>query len=251
MNDEYAALLADLEVEQLDTQAALVALPADDWFRVTPAKGWDVRDTVAHLADTDEIAVDTCTGGPRSLNDFAAQLASAEDTTLWGVLQGRRRSGAEVLAWWEEVSAAERDVLARLDPGTRVPWGLGKRPPSFVTARLMETWAHGLDIHAALDIGVVDTDRIRHVAWLATRALPYAFSVAGRDPPDGELRIELTLPSGAHWQLGPPDASNRITGPASEYCRLFVQRISRAEATKLHAEGDGAVAALEVARAFL
>jgi hypothetical protein len=63
--------------------------------------------------------------------------------------------------------------------------------------------------------------------------------------------VELTLPSGARWELGSPDAPNRITGPAGEYCRLFVQRISLAEATQLHADGPGAVAALEVARAFL
>jgi uncharacterized protein (TIGR03084 family) len=250
MNDEYTALLADLEAEQLGTQSLLVGLPGDDWFRSTPAKAWDVRDTVAHLADTDEIAVDTCNGGERPLNDFAAQLASAEDTTLWGVLRGRRHTGAEVLTWWEDASAVERDVLARLDAGMRVPWGLGMRPPSFVTARLMETWAHGLDIRTALRVYTPDTDRIRHVAWLGTRALPYAFSVAGREPPDGELRVELMLPSGAYWTFGPADAPNRITGSASEYCRLFVQRLSLANAPSLHGVGDG-VAALEVARAFL
>jgi uncharacterized protein (TIGR03084 family) len=170
---------------------------------------------------------------------------------LWGVLRGRRQTGAEVLAWWEDASAVEREVLARLDATTRVPWGLGMRPPSFVTARLMESWAHGLDIRAALGVPAVDTDRIRHVAWLGTRALPYAFSVAGREPPEGELRVELTLPSRATWEFGPPDAPNRITGSAGEYCRLFVQRMSLADTHGLCAAGDGAVAALEVARAFL
>ncbi|MGH9048389.1 MAG: maleylpyruvate isomerase family mycothiol-dependent enzyme [Acidimicrobiia bacterium] len=251
MQDDYAALLADLEAEQLDTQTILVGIPDDRWFRVTPAKAWDVRDTIAHLADTDEIAVDTCTGGTRPLNDFAAQMASAEDATLWGVLRGRRLTGAEVLTWWEEAAARERDVLAHLDPGTRVPWGLGMRPPSFVTARLMETWAHGLDVRAALGVRAVDTDRIRHVAWLGTRALPYAFSVAGRERPEGELRVELILPSGAHWDFGPPDAPNRVTGPAGEYCRLFVQRIALDDTRDLRADGKGAVAALDVARAFL
>lgn len=251
MDDEYAALLADLETEQLETQVVLTGLAVDDWFRVTPAKAWDVRDTIAHLADTDEIAVDTCIGGPRPLNDFAARLASAEDATLWGVLRGRRRAGADVLRWWEDTAAIERDTLARLDAGTRVPWGLGMRPQSFVTARLMETWAHGLDVRAALAVPAVDTDRIRHVAWLGTRALPYAFSVAGRERPVDALRVELTLPSGARWEFGPPDAPDRITGPAGEYCRLFVQRMSLGEATGLRAEGEGALAALDVARAFL
>ena len=251
MPDDYAALLVDLEAEQLETQAVLRDIEVDDWFRATPAKGWDVRDTVAHLADTDEIAVDTCTEGARPLNDFAITLASPEDVTLWGVLRGRRRSGAEVLAWWEETSAVERDTLARLDPALRVPWGLGMRPNSFVTARLMETWAHSLDVHTALGVTKPDSDRLRHVAWLGYRALPYAFSVAGRERPPGELRVKLTLPSGEVCELGPADAPNLVTGPADEFCRLFVHRLTLSEATELRADGDGAVAALEVARAFL
>ena len=249
---DFGLLLDALAREQADLQAELGNLATDDWFRPTPAKGWDVRDTVAHLADTDEIAIDTCTDGPRPLNDFAARFASPEDTTLWGVLRGRRRSGREVLAWWEDTSARERDVLAGLDPAMRVPWGLGMRPPSLVTARLMETWAHGLDVRDALGLPVVDSDRLRHVAWLGYRALPYAFSFAGRERPPGDLRVELTSPSGDEtWEYGPADAPNRITGPAGEFCRLFVQRITRDEARGLVAEGDGAVAALDVARAFL
>ncbi len=250
-DDPLEQLLCDLGDEQTELQAVLRGVRPDDWFRPTPAKGWDVRDTVAHLADTDEIAIDTCTGGPRPLDEFAARLASAEDTTLWGVLRGRRLAGPDVLAWWERTSTAERELLARLDPAQRVPWGLGMRVPSFVTARLMECWAHGLDIRAALDVPARDTDRLRHVAWLAVRALPYAFGVAGREPPPGALRVELVGPSGARWDFGPPDAPDRVTGPAGQFCRLFVQRITRADATDLVAEGNGAVAALEVARAYL
>jgi uncharacterized protein (TIGR03084 family) len=115
----------------------------------------------------------------------------------------------------------------------------------------METWAHGLDVFAALGAEPVDTDRLAHVAWLATRALPYAYNYAGRELPAGALRVELTLPSGATWTDGPEDAPNRITGPAARYCRVFVQRLPRAQAREVHAEGDVAESALEVARAFL
>jgi uncharacterized protein (TIGR03084 family) len=249
---DFGSLLDALAREQTGLQTELGNLATDDWFRPTPAKGWDVRDTVAHLADIDEIAIDTCTAGPRPLNDFAAQFASPEDTTLWGVLRGRRRSGRAVLTWWEDTSSRERDVLAGVDAAMRIPGGIGMRRPSLVTARLMETWAHGLDVREAVGLPVVDSDRLRHVAWLGYRALPYAFSFAGRDRPPGELRVEVTSPSGDEvWEYGPADAPNRITGPAGELCRLFAQRTSRDEARGLVAEGDGAVAALEVARAFL
>ena len=126
------------------------------------------------------------------------------------------------------------------------------RPPSFVTARLMEAWAHGLDVHAALGTEPVDTDRLRHVAWIGVRALPYACSVAGVAPPEAPLRVELTLPSGAEWTFGPEDAADRITGPASEFCRVFVQRIARLGGTERSSpRATARRSALRVARSFL
>lgn len=249
---DLAQLVAELEEEQASLQALLADIEPAQWLAHTPAEGWDVRDTVSHLADTDEIAVDTVLGGPRSLNDEAARYDSPEAFTLSACIKGRSMTGPEVLAWWERASLRERDVLRAADPETRVPWGLGMLVPSLVTARVMETWAHGLDVRAGLGAPDHDTDaNLSHVAWIGTRALPYAFSVAGTDMPPGELRVELDLPSGATWTHGPAEAADRITGPAAQYCRLFVQRITRAEATALKAEGDLADAALEVARAYL
>src|SRR6266550_2092105 len=60
------ALLDDLEAEQHALLDLVRAIGPDDWLRPTPARGWDVRDTIAHLADTDEMAIATATGGPGS-----------------------------------------------------------------------------------------------------------------------------------------------------------------------------------------
>jgi uncharacterized protein (TIGR03084 family) len=244
-------LLADLGLEQRALQDLLHRLDEDDWLRPTPARGWDVRDTVSHLADTDEMVINTATGRAGSLNDRSGRSASGEDVTYAGVLHGRKQTGRGVLEWWESSCAAMYDMFVALEPDARVPWGIGMRPPSLVTARLMETWAHGLDVRAAVGAPRADTDRLAHVAWLATRALPYAYSVAGREPPGDPLRVELTLPSGAAWTYGPEDAVNRITGPADEYCRVFVNRATPERATNVHAEGDAAVDALRVSRAYL
>lgn len=244
-------LLDDLTAEQRELQQRLRAIDRDGWLQPTPARGWDLRDTIAHLADTDEMAIATATGAPGSIRERAAAAASGEDLTYQGVLRGRRRSGSEVLAWWESTTAAEHQMFESLDPNMRVPWGIGMRVPSFVTARLMETWAHGLDVAAAVGVEPVDTDRLAHVAWLATRALPYAYTLAGREPPPEPVRVELTLPSGAEWTTGPADATNRITGPAGEYCRVFVHRMKLGDARGLRAKGPAATSALAVARAFL
>jgi uncharacterized protein (TIGR03084 family) len=247
---DVAALVGDLEAEQLELQAVVAAIDSDAWLAPTPAWSWDVRDTIAHLADTDEMALDTAQGGPYAINDLAARAASGADVTFHGVLRGRRLAGRDVAAWWERTSQAERTMLRALPSDARVPWGIGMRTPSFVTARLMETWAHGLDVRMALGATAVDTDRLAHIAWLATRALPYAYSVAGIPPPEAALRIELSLPSGAPWAYGSETAADRITGSAGDYCRVFVHRRRPAD-TNLVIEGDAARAAIAVARAFL
>jgi hypothetical protein len=45
--------------------------------------------------------------------------------------------------------------------------------------RLAEHWAYGLDITGPLRVEFPDTGRLRHVAWLAHRTLPYAMTLAG------------------------------------------------------------------------
>src|SRR5438128_3641862 len=116
-------LLGDLIAEQRELQARLHALDADGWLRPTPARGWDVRDTVSPLADTDEMAIATATGAPGSLNERAGVSASGEDVTFRGVLRGRRRSGREVCAWFESSTAALHEMFRTIDPNERVPWG--------------------------------------------------------------------------------------------------------------------------------
>lgn len=244
---DAVAMLGD---EQEDLRGVLVGLSEDQWLIPTPAHGWDVRDQVSHLADTEEIAHDTMTGGPRQLNTEALSFTSPEAFTESGCEKGRKMTGPQVLEWWVTGAARSREVLAAKDPKERVPWGLGMSSRSFVSARLMETWAHGLDVRAAVGAEPDYSPRLRDVAFLIIRALPYAFRVAKRERPAGELRVDLTF-EGETWTYGPDDATDRITGEAQEFCRVGVQRMKLASATTLKAEGRLAESALEVARAFL
>ena len=159
---------------------------------------------------------------------------------------------AAVLDWWWQAAARNRAALRAADRSQRVPWGLGMGWRAFVTARLMEHWAHGVDIRAAVDRPGTDTDRLRHVAWIGVNAVPYAFHVAGVEAPEGHtLRFELAGPSGDVWTFGPDDATDRITGPAGQWCRVAIQRLSAADAKDLHGEGPLAELVLENARAYL
>ena len=247
-------ILDDFEAEQRELYEMLQGLSDEEWKLPTPAEGWDVRDQVAHLADTEEVAHDTMTGGPRAFAAEVGRFSKGEDFTESGCDRGRAIAPGEVLEWWVDASARVRSALAALDTDARVPWGLGMGWRAFVTARLMEHWAHGLDIHAGAGVPAVDTDRLRHVAWIGLRALPYAFRLAGVDtevPPDRALRLELDAPSGDRWLIGPEGATDAIRGPAGQWCRLAVQRIHAAAATELRPEGPLAELAVAHARAFL
>jgi len=85
--------------------------------------------------------------------------------------------------------------------------------PTRIAGRLAEHWAHGLEVTGPLGIDFPDTGRLRHVAWLAHRTLPYAMTLAGEQ--QAEVRCELTAPDGASvWRFGRPEAAGlTVTGP--------------------------------------
>jgi hypothetical protein len=86
-----------------------------------------------------------------------------------------------------------------------------------------------------------DTARLRHIAWLAHRTLPYAFVRAGEQPP--KVFCALTAPGGAAtWRFGSPDADSAITGPAGAFCRVAAQRLTPAQSGLLATGPHGATA---------
>ena len=55
---------------------------------------------------------------------------------------------------------------------------------SFLTARLMETWAHGQDVVDALGADRPPTDRLRHVAHIGVGARAFSYVANGVTMPD-------------------------------------------------------------------
>jgi uncharacterized protein (TIGR03084 family) len=136
-----------------------------------------------------------------------------------------------------------------MDRSDRVDWVAGPMSAkTFATLRLMETWAHGLDVQHAMESEPEDTPRIRHIAWLAWRMLPWAFQMAGDDYA-APVRVELMGPNYARWVYGPDDTDQVIKGIAGEWCRVAVQRLD-VTATGLKATGNVAQRALHVVRSY-
>jgi uncharacterized protein (TIGR03084 family) len=239
-------LIDDLVAERAYLDAAIRDVPVERWETPSPAEGWLMRDCIAHLADFDETAAEIAESGeyPRRPARKGEGVLAARQ------VDARALSIPELLAWWRDSAARMTAALRRLDPKARLPWaGLEMGARSFTTARLMECWSHGLDALDAVGVTPVDSDRLRHVAYLGCSARDFAYRARGMEPSAEPLRVELALPSGAAWSWGPEDAANRITGPASDFCRVVTQRISSLD-TALAAEGTAAAEFLVIAQAF-
>jgi uncharacterized protein (TIGR03084 family) len=251
-------VIADLRKETAVLNDVLVNLDEEGWHKQTPAVGWDTQDTIGHLADTDDVMYSSVTGGDRNLVDEARTVAGREpapdDVDLFTAAQierVREMTYGDVYAWWRSSTGRLHETIAGLDPAQKYPWGPNRISPlSLGSARLMETWAHSLDVHAAAGVPYVDTDRLRHVAFLGLRALPYAFMLERLDPP-GAVRLELTSPSGETWDLGPDDAPTVIRGTAGDWCRIVTRRDRDGGADRLRGEGPDAANAIAHGRAFL
>ncbi|WP_193776334.1 TIGR03084 family metal-binding protein [Streptomyces sp. E2N166] len=243
-------VIDDLREESEELDALVARLSPEQWALTTPAPGWTVAHQIAHLAWTDRSALLAVTDedGFRVLVEQA--LAAPGRYVDDGAEEGARRAPAELLAAWREGRTALDKALRESAPGARFPWyGPPMAAASMATARLMETWAHGLDVADTLGVTRPPTDRLRHIARIGVRARDFAYATHGLTPPDEPFRVELTAPGGELWTYGPEGAGQRVTGPALDFCLLATQRAHRADLA-LRAEGPDADRWLDIAQAF-
>jgi uncharacterized protein (TIGR03084 family) len=236
----------DLQAEQDRLEGILAGLDEAQWASPSQAMGWTVADVVLHLAQTEEAVQATAAGA-----SFAVRAGSGAtlDEVMDGLVRAERAAPAQVFGRWRRARRAAVAALRAADPQRPLPWVEAPlKPATLATTRLAEHWAHGLDITGPLGIGFPDTARLRHIAWLAHRSLPYALALAGEQP--HEVFCDLTAPDGTtRWPYGAADADSAITGPAGAFCRVAAQRLAPGQ-SGLHATGPHGTVALRLLRTY-
>jgi uncharacterized protein (TIGR03084 family) len=243
-------LLSDLQDETEPLVALLSQLEPGHWLLPTPATGWSVTDQVSHLAYFDEAAALAATDPDRFRREADELVKQEPDFTTYVAESCRSIPPHQLLDWFKRSRAEYVQAFAQLGGGTRLPWyGPPMSAASSVTARLMETWAHGLDIADTLGITVAPSSRLRHVAHLGVRTFAFSFEVHGLEAPKAGVYVELVAPDGAVWTWGEPTAPERITGSAWDFCLVVAQR-RHLDDTDLVAIGSTATQWMAIAQAF-
>ncbi len=236
----------DLVAEQNRLERLLDGLDEAAWMSPSGAAGWTIADVVLHLAQAEERVLTSVAGAG---SGTLAASGPSLDEVMDQLVRADRAAPAVVFQRWRRARRAAVAALRAADPNRPLEWvETPLKPATLATTRLAEHWAHGLDITTPLGIDFPDTPRLRHIAWLAHRSLPYALTLAGEQA--HEVSCELTAPDGtAVWRFGPPDAESAITGPAGAFCRVAARRLAPAR-SGLHATGPCGVAALNVLRTY-
>mgnify|MGYP000621052042 CR=1 FL=1 len=232
----------DLIAEQALVDALVADFTEDDWNRMASyCTTWTFKDVICHIAFFDYCAVELLAGRGESVNAVAD--AASEQDEHYHVMAFRDRSGADILNWWREQRTLMTASFLELGPKGRVPWAAGiphMSVRSLASARLMELWAHSVDLYDALGIDPVVKERITSTLFLSWQGRPNMYNVNGLAF-DSEIPmyLELTLPSGELWTKGEPNDQNYIKGSAKDWALVAIRRRNWMD-TGLEVVGDEA-----------
>jgi len=247
---DLSQIVDDLRAESDELDALVAALPDERWADPTPAPGWSIAHQIGHLLWTDRVALNSVTDETRFAEALQAAAADPAGFVDAGAEELAGVAPTALLADWRDTRRRLHEALLVVADGRKLPWfGPPMSAASMATARLMETWAHGLDVADALGVNRQPTERLRSIAHLGVRTRDYAFAVNNLTAPAEPFLVELRGPGGDTWSWGPPDAAQRVTGSAEDFCFLVTQR-RPLRALDLAAHGPDAQRWLEIAQAF-
>ncbi len=241
-------------VDESDALYALLEPLSDgDFAQVTQFKGYTIGDVIGHLHHWNQAA-------DLSLRD-AAGFQAFYKTVVEGLGRGLGLvqiadewlgdlRGRALLAEWRRFYREMGERFAAADPKARVPWaGPSMSVRSSITARLMETWAHGQEVYDVLGVERVNRDRIQNIAVLGVNTFGWTFVNRKLEVPKQVPYVRLTAPSGAVWEWNAPSDTERVEGSAAEFCQVVTQVRSLAD-TQLRVTGETASRWMAIAQCF-
>jgi uncharacterized protein (TIGR03084 family) len=239
--------------DESDALHSLIAPLSDaEYDMPTLFKGWTINMILRHL-HVWNIAADLALTQPVAFAEFIANMASGIRGGLLPEFEVKYLDGVagqNLASEWIHQFTKMAPHFSDADPKLRVKWvGPDMSVMSSITARLMETWAHGQAIYDVLGVERIDADRIGNIVRLGVNTYGWTWKNRRMEPPGPMPHLCLTAPSGAIWEYGEPSENGLIEGSASEFCQVVTQTRNIAD-TALRVTGGVATQWMAVSQCF-
>ncbi len=238
---DEARVLADL----------LATLEPTDWARQTQFKSWTVNDVIVHLHFWNHVA-DLSLQDPDAFEALMAKALPAVKEAGMRPFENQQipQRGPELFQIWRDLVEDMAGRWANVDAKARLKWaGPDMSARSMMTARQMETWAHGQEIFDLFGQAQPQADRIENIVYLGVNTFGWSHQVHGEAVPEEMPELRLTAPSGAQWRFGTPSDVEWIEGSAVEFAQVVTQTRNIAD-TALRVRGSVATHWMRIAQCF-
>jgi uncharacterized protein (TIGR03084 family) len=240
----------DFKAESLALHELLTGIDANRYDEKTQFKDWTINCVLQHLHFWNMMANLSLTDEAEFLQILGEVLESDLGMPGFEKAYLNDLKGVALLDAWHDFFLVLAQNFSDTDPKKRLKWaGPDMSARSSITARLMETWAHGQEVYDHLSVERVNTDRIKNIAHLGTGTFGFTYALRGRTVPDDVPYVKLTAPSGASWEWNEPNTSNFVEGDAVEFCQVVTQSRNVAE-TGLKVVGHVAGEWMSMAQCF-
>lgn len=229
----------DFLKESEELNRLVMSLSSDQLCKPTQFKQWSPSDILAHLHFWNR-AAELQTSKPDALVSLLTSLKAGKS------LRELERSAFstvdpidQIVEWFtlaKQVSAS----FTVIAPKARLKWvGPDMSARSSITARQMETWAHGQAIFDLFGEERSESNRIKNIVVLGVNTFGWTYKSRKLNVPETMPRLELTAPSGDVWTFGDEASGSSVSGLAVEFCQVVTQTRNIAD-THLQTNGEAA-----------
>ena len=243
----------DFYNESKDLYKILINLPIKELETKTLFKDWTFNNIIRHLHVWNYASNLSLLGGSEwenfsiNVNEY---IKSGKGLREFESFFLNSLEGKSLLEVWKNFYQVVFKNFKDENPKRRVKWvGPDMSVISSISARHMETWAHGQAVYDSLNIKRNNTDRIINIVIIGNNTFKWSYLVNNYKVPLEAPFLKLVSPSGKIWKFNNPKNSNRIEGLAEDFCKVVTQ-VRNIKDVNLKLEGSIANQWMSIAQCF-
>mgnify|MGYP001250263550 FL=1 len=219
----------------------------------TQFKSWTINDVLYHLHVWNIAALLSLKNEnefKEFMQNFMEAVKSGNSAREYEKILSDNAEGLDLLNLWKETYEKISNEFAKSDPKKRVKWaGPDMSVRSSITARHMETWAHGQEIFDQLGFERIDTDRIKNIVVIGVNTFGWTYINRNLSIPEKMPKLSLLSPSNELWEWNEDNEEDMISGSATEFSQVVTQ-VRNINDTSLKVSGKIANEWMSIAQCF-